>query len=103
MAQFIRKNDTVMVISGDDKGKKGRVLMVDRAASKVIVEGIAMIKRHTKPSQTSPQGGIVQREAAIHISNVMLVTGNGPVRTSWMHSADGKKVRRNHKTGEAID
>ena len=103
MAQFIRKNDTVLVIAGDDKGKKGRVLMVNPQTGKVLVEGISIIKRHMKPSQAVPQGGIVSREAWIHLSNVMLMTGDGPVRTSWMHSADGKKVRRNHRTGEAID
>jgi large subunit ribosomal protein L24 len=69
----IRKNDNVMVVSGNDKGKTGKVLKVFPKDSKVIIEGINVRKRHTKPSQKSPQGGIVEKEAPIHVSNVMFL------------------------------
>ncbi len=69
----IRKNDNVIVIAGNDKGSTGKVLKVFPKVSKVIVEGINIRKRHTKPSQKSPQGGIIEKEAPIHVSNVMLL------------------------------
>lgn len=69
----IRKNDNVIVIAGNDKGSTGKVLKVFPKVSKVIVEGINIRKRHTKPSQKSPQGGIIEKEAPIHVSNVMLI------------------------------
>jgi large subunit ribosomal protein L24 len=69
----IRKNDTVMVIAGNSRGKSGKVLKVYTERKRVIVEGVNIIKRHTRPSQKNPQGGIVQREAPIHVSNVMLL------------------------------
>jgi large subunit ribosomal protein L24 len=69
----IRKNDTVMVIAGNSRGKSGKVLKVYTEKLRVIVEGVNIIKRHTRPSQKNPQGGIVQREAPIHVSNVMLL------------------------------
>jgi large subunit ribosomal protein L24 len=69
----IRKNDTVMVIAGNARGKSGKVLKVYPERERVIVEGVNIIKRHTRPNQRNPQGGIVQREAPIHVSNVMLL------------------------------
>jgi large subunit ribosomal protein L24 len=69
----IRKNDTVMVISGNARGKTGKVLKVFPDRDRIIVEGVNIIKRHTRPSQKNPQGGIIQREATIHVSNVMLI------------------------------
>ena len=69
----IRKNDMVMVIAGNSRGKSGKVLKVYPERLRVIVEGVNIIKRHTRPNQKSPQGGIVQREAPIHVSNVMLL------------------------------
>jgi large subunit ribosomal protein L24 len=69
----IRKHDTVMVIAGNSRGKSGKVLKVYPDRKRVIVEGVNIIKRHTRPSQKNPQGGIVQREAPIHVSNVMLL------------------------------
>jgi large subunit ribosomal protein L24 len=69
----IRKNDNIMVISGNDRGKTGKVLKVFPKKERVIVEGINVRKRHTKPNQTNPQGGIVEKEAPIHVSNVMLI------------------------------
>jgi len=69
----IHKNDTVMVVAGNARGKSGKVLKVYPDRERVIVEGVNLIKRHTRPSQKNPQGGIVQREAPIHVSNVMLI------------------------------
>ncbi len=73
MRMKIKKNDTVMVIAGNDRGKTGKVLKVFPKESRVIVEGINLRKRHTKPSQKNPQGGILEKEAPIHISNVMII------------------------------
>ena len=69
----IRKNDTVLVIAGNSRGKRGKVLKVYPERERVIVEGVNIVKRHTRPNQRNPQGGIVQREAPIHVSNVMLL------------------------------
>jgi large subunit ribosomal protein L24 len=69
----IRKNDSVMVVTGNDKGKSGKVLKVFPKVSKLIVEGINVRKRHTKPNQRTPQGGILEKEAPVHVSNVMLL------------------------------
>ncbi len=69
----IHKNDTVMVIAGNSRGKSGKVLKVYPDTQRVIVEGVNLMKRHTRPNQKNPQGGIIQREAAIHVSNVMLI------------------------------
>lgn len=91
----IIKNDTVKVISGNHKGKVGRVLKVYPNTHRVIVEKVALVKRHTKPrSQTEP-GGIIERESAIHVSNVMLVCPkcSKPTRTGVGSLADGRKVR----------
>ena len=94
----VRKGDTVVVISGSNKGKRGKVLRVD--GNRVVVEKVAMIKRHTKASQKSPQGGILDKEGSIHISNVQLFdekTSRG-TRTKMTTDAD-KKVRVGSKTG----
>ena len=69
----IRKNDNVMVIAGNARGKSGKVLKVYPERQRIIIEGVNIMKRHTRPSQKNPQGGIVQREASIHVSNVMLI------------------------------
>ena len=69
----VRKGDTVVVIAGKEKGKRGKVLRVDRKTNRVVVERVMMVKRHTKPSQRSPQGGIIEKEGSIHLSNVMPV------------------------------
>ena len=69
----IKKGDTVMVITGESKGQKGRVLEVDREKSRAIVEGVNMVSKHTKPNAKAPQGGIIKKEAPIHISNLMLI------------------------------
>jgi len=97
----IKKNDTVIVISGDEKGKTGVVKQALPKESKVIVEGINMVKRHRKASQGQP-GGIVNKEAAIHVSNVALVKEGKPTKVGYK-TVDGKKVRVARKTGEVID
>lgn len=96
----IKKGDNVRVIAGKDKGKEGKVLSVKNG--KVLVEGVNTITKHTKPSQTNPKGGIVHQEAAIDVSNVMLVVG-GKVTRVGFEVKDGKKVRVAKATGKAID
>ena len=91
----IRKSDNVMVISGNDKGKTGKVLKVFPKVSRIIVEGINLRKRHTKPSQKNPQGGILEKESPIHVSNVMLIDSktNEPTRL-------GSQIILDEKTGK---
>ncbi|HPJ79307.1 MAG: 50S ribosomal protein L24 [Prolixibacteraceae bacterium] len=100
----IRKGDMVVVISGDYKGSKGRILQVDRKTDRAIVEGVNMIKKHTKPNTQYPQGGIIEKEAPVHISNLMLVdpkTGK-PTRIGRKLNESGKLVRYSKKSGEEI-
>ena len=100
----IKKGDTVVVITGNDKGQKGRVLEVIRKTDRAIVEGVNMIKKHTKPNAETPQGGIIEKEAPVHISNLMLVdpkTGK-PTRVGRKLNDDGKLVRFSKKSGEEI-
>ncbi|HRS52168.1 MAG TPA: 50S ribosomal protein L24 [Candidatus Marinimicrobia bacterium] len=99
----IRKNDTVMVITGESKGKIGKVLKVFPDKERVIVEGVNFIKRHTRPSQKNPQGGIIEKEAPIHMSNVKLVHAGQATKVGYKTLKDGKKVRVARKTGEVID
>lgn len=91
----ILKNDVVLVISGNYKGKKGKVLKVFPKQSRVIVEGVNFIKKHTRPTQSNPQGGIVEKEASIHISNLLVICPkcNTPSRTGRKSLEDGKRVR----------
>jgi large subunit ribosomal protein L24 len=101
----VKKNDTVIVISGKDKGKKGRVLAAYPRENRVLVEGVNMIKRHTRPNPKNPQGGIVEREAPIHASNVMLAdpkTGL-PTRIGYKVLENGRKVRIAKRSGAQID
>lgn len=102
MSFRIKTGDFVQVISGEDKGLKGKVLSVDVEKSRIKVEGVAKVKRHTKPSQVNPQGGIVEKEAFIHISNVMLLDPKSgkPTRIGSSVLADGKKVRVSQKSKE---
>lgn len=99
----VKKGDTVVVIAGKDKGKKGAVLKVFTKANRVLVEGVNVITKHQKPSAMNPQGGIINKEASIHISNVMPLdpeTGKGTrVRTEMK---EGKKVRVSVKSGKEI-
>ena len=100
----IKKGDTVFVISGESKGKKGRILEILRSKGRAIVEGVNMIHKHTKPNSKSPQGGIIKKEAGIHISNLMLVdpkTGK-PTRIGRKENSEGKLVRYAKKSGEEI-
>lgn len=104
----LKKSDKVRVISGNHKGKEGKILKVYREKSRVIVEGVNIIKRHTRPNQKNPQGGITQKEAAIHISNVMLIDpkANDISRIGMQIITDekGKKKRMRYgkKSGEII-
>ena len=98
----IKKGDTVKVIAGKDNGKEGKVVSVDQKAGKVVVEGINMITKHAKPNAANPNGGIVQKEAPIDASNVMLVY-NGKATRVGFDVKDGKKVRVAKATGEIID
>ena len=98
----IKKGDTVKVIAGKDKDTEGKVLSVDAKNGKVVVEGINKVTKHTKPSQANPNGGIVQKEAPIDISNVMLVFKGKATRVGFKLEGD-KKVRFAKSTGEVID
>lgn len=98
----LKKGDTVKVIAGKDLNKEGKILSVDRKKGRVIVEGVNMITKHTKPSQANPNGGIVQREAALDASNVMYVHKGKATRLGYKVEGD-KKVRFAKSTGEVID
>lgn len=100
----IRKGDMVKVIAGDSKGQQGKVLSVSLAKRKVIVEGLNMVSKHTKPNATNTEGGIVKMEAPIHISNVMLIDPKSgkTTRVGRKANADGKLVRVAKKSGEEI-
>ncbi|HPI37069.1 MAG TPA: 50S ribosomal protein L24 [Ignavibacteriaceae bacterium] len=105
----ILKNDNVMVVAGNDKGKTGKVLKVFPKVSKVIIEGVNLRKRHTKPTQKNPQGGIIEKEAPIHVSNVMILDpkSNEPSRIGSKIIIDektGKKkiARVSNKSGEML-
>ena len=102
----IKKGDNVEVKSGKDAGKRGRVLVVDRDRERVVVEGVGMIKRHTRPNpQKKIQGGIVEREAAIHVSNVMVVSPDSgrATRVGYKILDDGRKVRVSKVDGAILD
>lgn len=101
----IRKNDTVLVISGEYKGRKGRVLEVDTKNQKVLIEGINLMKRHTKANARNQQGGIIEREAPVHISNVApwCASENKPSAIKMKTMADGKRVRTWAINGQTID
>lgn len=98
----IKRDDLVKVITGKDKDKQGKVLHVDMKNSKVLVEGVNMITKHAKPGPGNPQGGIIQKEAALDISNVMLVV-DGKATKVGFEVKDGKKVRVAKATGKVID
>lgn len=100
----IRKGDTVIVIAGNGKGSKGKVLEVIKEKNRAIIEGVNMITKHVKPSASNPEGGIEKTEAAIHISNIMLIEpSNGePTRIGRKLNEEGKSQRFSKKTGELI-
>ena len=99
----VKKGDTVQVLSGNDKGKQGKVMSVDPEKNRAIVEGVRIISKHTRPNAEHPQGGIIKQEAPIHISNLMVVGNDGkPTRIGRKKDENGKSVRYSKKTGEII-
>lgn len=100
----IKKGDSVMVITGESKGQKGRVLEVKRDKDRAIVESVNMVSKHTKPNTKAPQGGILKKEAPIHISNLMLIdpTSGKPTRIGKRLNEKDKLVRYSKKSGEEI-
>ena len=100
----IKKGDTVRVIAGDSKGQQGKVLKVEVSKSRAIVEGVNLIKKATKPNAKNPQGGIVEQEAPIHVSNLQLLDPKSgkPTRVGRRKNAEGKLVRYAKKSGEDI-
>jgi large subunit ribosomal protein L24 len=100
----VKKGDTVIVIAGKDNGKQGVVLEAFPKKSRVLVEGVNLVKKHAKPSQDNPQGGILNQEAAIHSSNVMHIDPKSGERTRvGFKEENGKKVRVAKRSGEALD
>lgn len=100
----VKKGDNVIVISGNDKGKIGKVLKVLRKQNRVIVEGVNIVSRHTRPSNTYPDGGIIKKEAPIHASNVQILDPKTNERTRIGYKfVDGKKVRYAKKSGQVLD
>ncbi len=102
----IKKNDTVIVIAGKDKGKKGKVISIDRKKNRLIVEGVNEIKKHQKPNHINHAGGIITKEAPIDASNVMYLHNGSPTRLGYkIENIDGKRVKKRiaKKTGEIID
>jgi large subunit ribosomal protein L24 len=102
----IKKGDTVIVLSGNDRDKTGRVLQVDPGKNQVVVEGVRLIKRHSRPTQRNPKGGIVEREGPVHISNVALYRDGHKVKVgfAWRQGEEGKKTksRINRQSGEPV-
>ncbi|ASF44318.1 MULTISPECIES: 50S ribosomal protein L24 [Capnocytophaga] len=99
----IKTGDTVKVIAGEEKGKEGKVLRVDREKNRAIVEGLNLVKKHTKPNAQNPQGGIVEKEASIHISNLSLIDPKTKKATRvGFEVKDGKKVRISKKSNVVI-
>ncbi|MCL5292845.1 MAG: 50S ribosomal protein L24 [Actinobacteria bacterium] len=101
----VKKGDRVEVITGKDKGKRGKILRAIPDKERVVIEGVNLIKRHSKPTQKNPQGGIVEREAPLHVSNVMVVCSscNQPTRVGHRLSEEGRKVRVCRKCEGDID
>lgn len=99
----IKSGDTVRVITGDHKGSEGKILKIDREKNKAIVEGVNLVSKHEKPSAKNPQGGIVKKEALIHISNLSLIDSkSGETTRVGYEIKDGKKVRVSKKSNEVI-
>lgn len=101
---FVVKNDNVIILSGKYRDKTGKVLKVFPKSNRIIVEGVNIIKKHTKPSQKNQQGGIVEKEAPINVSNVMVIDPktNEPTRVGYKYIDDGSKVRISLKSGEIL-
>lgn len=105
MGLGIKKNDTVQVISGEEKGKTGRVIAVQKGGNRLLVERLNMIKKHMKPNKNQTQGGIIEKEGPIHRSNIMLVCSkcSKPTRINHNVLENGKKIRVCKKCGEVIE
>ena len=103
MAAKIKSGDNVVVLTGKDKGRTGKVTRVLPKDNRVVVQGINVVQRHTRPSQVNPQGGIVNKEASIHVSNVALVDSNGKATRVGFRMEGDKKVRFAKSTGDAIN
>ena len=99
----VKKGMTVIIISGNHKGMEGKVLHVFPGKDRVIIEGINFIKKATRPTQENPSGGLVEKEASIHISNVMVIQGGQATRIGYKKLEDGSKVRVSIKTNEEIE
>jgi len=98
----IKKGDKVRVISGSDKGSEGEIITIIKGTEKAIVEGVNIVKKHNKPSAQNPQGGISEKEAPIHISNLSLITQDGKTTRVGFKYEEGAKVRYSKKTNEVI-
>lgn len=105
MGQRLKKDDVVVVIAGRDKGRQGRVLKVLPEVNRVIVEGINVVKRHTRPTPQNPEGGIIEKEMPVHASNVMLWDSKEekPTRVRYRVEEDGTKVRVSTKSGTVLE
>jgi large subunit ribosomal protein L24 len=99
----IKKDDNVVVIAGEHKGSEGKIVKIIKEKNRAIVEGVNMIKKHAKPSAQNPQGGIIEKEATIHISNLSLISSEGnATRVGFRIEEDGKKVRVAKKNNEVV-
>ena len=98
----IKVGDTVKIISGESNGQEGKILTIDRKKNRAIVEGVNIIKKHEKPSAANPEGGIVEKESSIHISNIMIVSDGDASRIGRKANEEGKMVRYSKKTGKEI-
>ena len=99
----IKKNDNVKIISGIYKGESGRIIKILSSKNRAIVEGVNKVKKHTRPTQDNPQGGIIEKEMPINISNLMLIHKGNPIKVGFKVLKDGKKVRVNKNKNEVID
>lgn len=104
MKLHVKKGDTVKVLAGEDRGKQGKILVVDVEKQRAVVEGLNMVSKHTKPNSKNPQGGIIKKEAGIHISNLMVVDskGNATRVGRKLDEKTNKSVRYSKKSGEVI-
>ncbi|MCE2712989.1 MAG: 50S ribosomal protein L24 [Flavobacteriia bacterium] len=98
----VKVGDTVKIISGEAKGQEGKILVIDRKKMRATVEGVNLVKKHSKPSAADPQGGIVEKEGSIHVSNLMIVSKGQATRIGRKVNAKGKLVRYSKKSGEEI-
>ena len=102
MAAKIKKGDKVVVLTGKDKGRTGKVMQVLPTENRVVVQGVNMVQRHTRPTQADPQGGIKHKEASLHLSNVAVVDANGKATRVGFKVEGDKKVRFAKSTGDVI-